>query len=529
MAVKSLAPLKWFVYLFMVAGCSTSHLPNAATLRAPNNAYRPSQNAAAYERQRRALLAADSARAFNAAIVLSAEEQQANRKLIYLRQQLLGHYDSTHYFPPGRNFYRARNHMYATKLFQLLRKMPKGGIHHLHPNAGGSSWWIVQRALREPQCYVYWQPDNQQYVKGQIFFFRPREAPAGFYPTQILNDTVQNFPQKLHDLLTFDAAESQDSVDVWREFERCFQRLGGFTSYQPIFKDLYTATFDSLAADGVQHVELRTSLNGSLYDLQHPAGSFPADSIIRYFQQASQRIRAQRDPTFTFKLIYTNTRFRSLDIITADLRKAFELRKRYPSSVVAYDLVAHEDAGHTTDYFRKAWFTRDSLTRVYGIDMPLCLHDGESAWQHTNNLYDAALLNSTRIGHGFNLSFFPAAEELVRKNDICLEVSPLSNQILDYIGDLRMHPAHAWIKHGIQISISPDDPEIFDYVGVTPDYWSILLAWELDLRDLKKLALNGIEYSYLSAAEKKLALAAWQQKWKAFVAKINQEVALQNK
>jgi len=521
-------PLAWVFLLLVLASCTTSQSVRSGRASS-KSVYSPSKNAAAYEVQRRALLAADSALAFNAAIVLSKEEQQANRKLILLRQQLLAHYDSIHYFPPARNFYRSRQHMYTTKLFRLLRTMPKGGIHHLHPNAGGSPWWIVQRAVQEPNCYVYWGLDNQHYVKGQLFFFRPNAAPAGFYPAKALNDTVRNFPKQLHDLLTFDAAESQDSVDVWREFERCFQRLGGFTSYQPIFRDLYTATFDSLATDGVQHVELRTSLNGSLYDLQHPAGSFPADSIIRYFQLAAQRVRAARDPAFSFKLIYTNTRFRALDVITADLRRAFDLRKRHPNTVVAYDLVAHEDAGHTTDFFREAWFTRDSLKRLYGIDMPLCLHDGESTWQHTNNLYDAALLNSTRIGHGFNLSFFPAAEELVRRNDICLEVSPLSNQILDYIGDLRMHPAHAWIKHGIQISISPDDPEIFDYVGVTPDYWSILLAWELDLRDLKKLALNGIEYSYLSPAEKKLALAAWQQKWAAFVAKINQEVAIQDK
>ncbi|HEX8349694.1 MAG TPA: hypothetical protein VF598_07020, partial [Hymenobacter sp.] len=378
-------------------------------------------------------MAADSSRAFNAAIVLSAEEQRANQKIIFLRRQLLAHYDSTHFFPPARNFYQSRSHMYATKLYRLLRKMPKGGIHHLHPNAGGSSWWIVQRALREPQCYVYWQRDNAPYIKGQIYFFRPQDAPVGFYPAKALNDTVKNFPRKLHDLLTFNASVSNDSVDVWREFERCFQRMGGFTNYQPVFRDLYTATFDSLAVDGVQHVELRTSLNGSLYDLQHPLGSFPADSIIRYFQEAAQRIRAKREPAFSFKLIYTNTRFRSLNIIKADLPKAFALRRRYPDLVAAYDLVAHEDAGHPTDFFREAWLTRDSLAAVYGVDMPLCLHDGESTWQHTDNLYDAAILNSNRIGHGFNLSFFPAAEDLVRKNNICIEVSPLSNQLLDYI------------------------------------------------------------------------------------------------
>jgi adenosine deaminase CECR1 len=84
-----------------------------------------------------------------------------------------------------------------------------------------------------------------------------------------------------------------------------------------------------------------------------------------------------------------------------------------------------------------------------------------------------------------------------------------------------MHPAHAWIKRGIQISISPDDPALFDYTGVTPDYWSICLAWELDLQALKKLSMNGILYSLLSEDEKQQALRAWEDRWQRFVAHAN--------
>ncbi|MGI4886828.1 MAG: hypothetical protein ACRYFR_17870 [Janthinobacterium lividum] len=501
-----------------LAGCAGGPGAHPAGAPAP-----PSKSSAAYERQRRALVRADSARAFDAAIVLTAAEQRANRRLVRLRQQLVAHYDSVNYFPPAHNFFRGRRQMYATRLYRLLRALPKGGVHHLHPNAGASPWWLVQRALREPNCYVYWGPASAQYLKGQLRFFRAGEAPAGFCTAGALNDTVRHFPQKLHHLLTFDATTGRDSADVWRAFEQCFQRLNGFTSYQPIFRDMYAAMFDSLAADGVQHVELRAALNGSLYDLRHPAGAFPADSIIRYLRQAQQQVRAGREPAFTFRLIYSNLRFRTAAAIRADLAQAYQLRRRYPGVVAAYDLVAHEDAGHPTDFFRAVWLARDSLAAAYGTDLPLCLHDGESTWRHTANLYDAALLHSRRIGHGFNLSFFPAAEELVRRQDICVEVSPLSNQILGYAGDLRTHPAHAWLRHGIQVSISPDDPGIFDYVGVTPDYWAITLAWELDLRALKKLSLNGIDYSFLSPAEKKTARAAWQPKWDAFVARLNQE------
>lgn len=54
------------------------------------------------------------------------------------------------------------------------------------------------------------------------------------------------------------------------------------------------------------------------------------------------------------------------------------------------------------------------------------------------------------------------------------------------------------LKKGIQITINSDDPGFFGYEGVTMDYVYSYIAWELDIRDLKKLSLNGITYSSLT-------------------------------
>ncbi len=510
------------VTVSLLQACNVQQSPSLSpTVDAPElpHAY---QDAQQYQQYYQQLLTADSLLSFDASVELSAAEETANQTLIRLRRDMLAHYDSIHFFPPARSFYSSKAHMYTTPLFAILKKMPKGGIHHLHGAVGGHFGWMIQRALQQPHCYVYWQTPNEQYVKGQIHFFSKEEVPDGFYPIQVLHDSIESFEAQLYDLLTFEEDVTKDSVDIWKEFENCFQRIEGFTSYQPVYEDLYTAIFDSLVADGVQHVELRTFLGGTLYDLEHTAGSYPYDSIIHYLQQAAQRVRNGSEPNFTLQLIYTNLRFQPLAMMKADLKKAYEVRQKYPDLVKGYDLVAKEDTGNPTRYYLDAWLMRDSLTKIYGIDMPLCLHDGESDWQHVTNLYDAILLHSTRIGHGFNLSFFPVVEEIVRTQNICIEVNPLSNQILGYIQDLRMHPAHHWINRGIQISISPDDPAIFDYVGVTPDYWSIFLAWELDLRSLKKLAINSIQYSLLNEDEKEKALGVWQEKWTHFIREFNQ-------
>ena len=469
-----------------------------------------------YPIHRKNLVLKDSLQSFNRSLKLSATEEAVNLRLIALRNQMIAYYDSIHFFPPSRSFYKSRDYIFTTSLFNILKQMPKGGILHSHPSAGVSYRWVIKQAMKEPGCHVYWQQDNQQFLKGQIHFYKPGEAPRGFYPIHVLDDSISNFSNQLYELLTLDESLKKDSVDVWKEFRKRFVRINGFVSYKPVYEKYLVSMFDTLIADGIQHVELREHLGSQMYDLQHPEGVIEPDSMVYHFQRAIEKVQA-KEPAFSAILIYTNIRFQPVDVIRKDFIAAFALRKKYPSIVKGYDLVAHEDAGNPTDYYRRVWLMRDSLGKAYSVNMPLYFHNGESNWQHVQNLYDAVLLRSPRIGHGFNLSFFPSVEEQVKKQNICIEVCPLSNQILGYIEDLRMHPAHSWIRHGIPISISPDDQGIFGYTGVTPDFWSIFLAWELDLRDLKKLCMNSILYSSLTKKDKEKALAVWEKKWKQFI------------
>ncbi len=470
-----------------------------------------------YLQQRTSLVEENQSKRFDKDIVLNEREKQLNEMLIVHRKKMLANYKAASFLPPAEPFFKSKEHIENTTLFEFFRMMPKGGIQHLHSSAGIDFQWLINRAEQEPYCYIYWADSGKEHVKGQMHFYKETDVPEGFLPTQEILSNEENRAELLQ-LLTLDQETVTDSTDIWEEFENIFARINGFFHYQPIYKDYLRAAVDTLLADGVQHTEIRMIFFGGLYDLEHSraSGHYGADAMARLLEELIEETQAVH-PEFSMKFIYTHLRFLPRDVVFSELVNAYKLRKKYPDLIKGFDLVANEDDGNTTLYFLENWEKMDSLEKVYGIDMPLYLHDGESDWASVQNLYDAFLLNSRRIGHGFNLMHFPALIEDIKNADICIEVSPLSNQILGYIDDLRLHPANYLLKHGVQISINSDDPGIFNYNGLSYDYWTIFLAWELDLKALKKLSLNALTYSSLSKEEKRIALSHWQRKWDEFV------------
>ena len=192
--------------------------------------------------------------------------------------------------------------------------------------------------------------------------------------------------------------------------------------------------------------------------------------------------------------------------------------------ISGFDLVADEAAGHIINFFERSWAKLNELNKKYGVEMPLFLHAGESNSALNKNVLDVALLNNKRIGHGLNLIYFPKTMEQIRKQNKLVEVSPISNQVLGYVSDLRNHPARVLLSNGIQCSISSDDPSVYGYTGLSYDFWVALVYWELDVKALKKLVFNSINYSSLNEGEKKKSVAYLTQQWNDFVQKTNQKL-----
>lgn len=53
------------------------------------------------------------------------------------------------------------------------------------------------------------------------------------------------------------------------------------------------------------------------------------------------------------------------------------------------------------------------------------------------NILDALLFNTTRIGHGYALAHHPLAREISRKRNVAVELCPISNQVHKFIQESR--------------------------------------------------------------------------------------------
>ena len=89
------------------------------------------------------------------------------------------------------------------------------------------------------------------------------------------------------------------------------------------------------------------------------------------------------------------------------------------------------------------------------------LDTGGSSDPDKSNLYDALLLNSKRIGHGYALLKHPILIEKYKAANISLELCPISNELLHLCSNVRQHPYPALLAAGLHCSLNGDNPSLF--------------------------------------------------------------------
>ena len=174
-----------------------------------------------------------------------------------------------------------------------------------------------------------------------------------------------------------------------------------------------------------------------------------------------------------------------------DNHKVIELANKYLShGVAAVDLAGDEEhiPFKDVEYFF-------NICKIAGI--PTTIHAGEVL---TRDIKDA-ILYTKRLGHGIKIIDNKELMDLVKKNNILLEVCPNSNIDTKNIDSYTNHPIKKLYDYGIKVCINTDNRTVSN-ISLTDEYISLVNILGFTYNDLINMNINAIDYAFISNEEK---------------------------
>jgi len=245
-------------------------------------------------------------------------------------------------------------------------------------------------------------------------------------------------------------------------------------------------------ADGVVHVEI-------FFDPQtHTDRGVAFATVLHGIRRALDD--GEREFGITHRLILCFLRHLSADAAMATLEQALP----YKEAIVAVGLDSSE-CGHPPGKFAAVF---ERARREGFLTVAHAGEEGPPAY-----IAEALdLLQVARIDHGVRCEEDPALVARLARTRVPLTVCPLSNVKLRVYKRIEDHNLKRLLEAGLCVTVNSDDPAYFGgYIAANFD--AVRVGLGLSREDMRKLAANSIEASFLSAMDK----ARWQEKIEAFV------------
>ena len=432
---------------------------------------------------------------------------------------------------PGMPFTLARERMKTTKSWQIVKKMPKGALLHAHFDAMIDIDWLIDEALATDGMCI--QADHglstiETRRKGSVLFQYSKMSQADGksiweedYETNQLvpaKPAADSFPEGglkgfkawVRDRCTITQQESleyhQGLDAIWTKFRSCFTIINSMLCYEPILRVAIQRLLHEWIEDGLHWVDLRMAF---VFQYRREGQEKPEEDYWEFFRVFGEEVdmfrsSEQGQSFWGCRFIWTTLRFLGKKDMVDSMKQCVSMKIAYPELIAGFDVVGQEDKGRTLadlipEFF---WFRKRCFES--GVNIPFyfhageCLGDGEDT---DHNLFDAILLGTRRIGHGFSLYKHPLLIEMVKQKRILIESCPISNEILRLAHTIKAHPTPALLSRGVAVCLCNDDPAILGHGGngLTHDFWQALQGWaNLGLEGLGSLAENSVRYAAYS-------------------------------
>ena len=202
---------------------------------------------------------------------------------------------------------------------------------------------------------------------------------------------------------------------------------------------------DQSLEENIQLLELRRRLFGRLYYFAENGSRIiiNANEELQMLSRFKEDYIRNNPKLIDYSFIIYSPRMSSKEKIKNELNSSITLQRIFPDLIRGYDMVGEEDQGRTLLFHSDILTNSYSYSKLNNETLDFFFHAGETNWPQdylsTNyddgvstfeNIYDALILRTRRIGHGISLAKRPDLYEYLRQRDIVIEICPASNQIL---------------------------------------------------------------------------------------------------
>ncbi len=272
--------------------------------------------------------------------------------------------------------------------------------------------------------------------------------------------------------------------DNLQSFLDIYYRATSVLLHEQDFYEMTRAYLERIEAQNVRHAEI-------FFDPQsHTSRGITFETVLNGIERALEEFKHR----ISSRLIMCFLRHLSAEEAHETLTQALRHRDR----IVGVGLDSSE-LGHPPSKFAGVF------DRARAEGFLTVAHAGEEG-PPAYILEALDLLKVRRIDHGVRCIQDSALVERLAAERIPLTVCPLSNVKLRVFPEMEAHNLKLLLEQGLCVTVNSDDPAYFGGY-VNENYVAAQEALSLSREQLKQLALNSFEASFLNAQEKSRLMA----------------------
>ncbi|KAH7213812.1 hypothetical protein BKA60DRAFT_623050 [Fusarium oxysporum] len=189
-------------------------------------------------------------------------------------------------------------------------------------------------------------------------------------------------------------------------------------------------------------------------------------------------------------------------------------------SITKEHMNGQEDAGRPLSYWIPELLDMRARIDKLGLDLPFIFHAGETqdhGGDTDTNLFDAILLGTKRIGHGFSIIKHPLLMQLCKEKKIAIETCPISNEVLGLCPTTKAHHLPFLLSNCVPCTINSDDPVSWGASVLSHDFYQALMrSNNLSIPGLGVIAEWSIEHSCMNFDMQEKVYKDFEEKWFVF-------------